>query len=132
MKFFGGCFCGAIRFQCDENPIETACCHCSICRRTTGAPLLAFATFSTKNFTYTKGTPSIFKSSATGKREFCNNCGTQICFRTTDTPEIIDIISGTLDEPEKVAPTHHIYTSSKLSWIKLDDQLPCYKNECTA
>ena len=129
MTFTGGCFCGALRFQSDLKPVETGYCHCSICRRTTGAPLLAFASFPLESFAYTKGKPSIFKSSSKGQREFCSTCGTQICFREAGPAKTVDINSGALDEPEAVAPDHHIYTSSRVSWLELDDQLPSYENE---
>lgn len=129
MAFTGGCFCTALRFRSDLNPVETGYCHCSICRRTTGAPLLAFTSFPVEGFSYTKGTPIIFKSSSKGQREFCGTCGTQICFREAEPTETVDVNSGALDELEAVAPDHHIYTSSRVSWLSLGDQLPGYENE---
>jgi hypothetical protein len=130
MIFTGGCYCGAIRYRSELNPVETAYCHCSICRRTTGAPLLAFASFPTDGFTYTKGTPAIFNSSSHGQREFCSTCGTQICFRTTETADMVDVSSGSLDELDSVAPTHHIYVADQVSWLKLADQLPRHDEDC--
>ena len=129
MTFTGGCFCGALRFQSDLKPVETGYCHCSICRRTTGAPLLAFASFPADSFAYVKGEPAIFQSSSKGQREFCTKCGTQICFRETGRAVTVDVNSGTLDEVELVAPEYHIYTGDRISWFEVDDQLPRYKNE---
>ena len=129
MIYTGGCFCGALRFQSDAKPVETGYCHCSICRKTTGAPLLAFASFPVSKFAYTKGNPTVFRSSSNGQREFCSTCGTQICFRETGSAETVDINSGALDQPDIVAPDHHIYPSSQMPWLKLDDELPRYENE---
>lgn len=35
--FAGGCSCGAVRFEIGEI-FDAGCCHCSICRRMSGAP----------------------------------------------------------------------------------------------
>ena len=41
----------------------------------------------------------------------------------------MDVNSGTLDEINAVAPEHHIFVSSRIEWLKLNDQLPKYENE---
>ena len=33
----GGCFCGRVRYEVTGIPFDETICHCSICRRTTGA-----------------------------------------------------------------------------------------------
>lgn len=126
MIFSGGCLCGSLRYESKQKPIETAYCHCSICRKSTSAPVVAFASFPLSDFSYTKGKPSIYQSSPTGQREFCNKCGTQIAYRGLDNPKTVDINSGTLDDMESVAPQFHIYTKDKVSWFEINDQLPEY------
>jgi hypothetical protein len=39
----------------------------------------------------------------------------------------VDVNSGALDELDSVAPDHHIYTRSRVQWLKLDDKLPKYE-----
>ena len=41
----------------------------------------------------------------------------------------MEVNSGALDEINAVVPEHHIYTSSRVKWLELDDQLPRYENE---
>jgi hypothetical protein len=36
----------------------------------------------------------------------------------------IDVTTCSLDDPERVPPKDHTHVSSKLSWVKLSDQLP--------
>ena len=98
MQYLGGCFFGELRFRSTSGPVETGYCHCSVCRKTTGAPMLAFASFPIENFAYTKGEPRVFESSKHGQREFCGNCGTQICFRESEMAKTVDVNSGALDE----------------------------------
>ncbi|TQV70727.1 GFA family protein [Exilibacterium tricleocarpae] len=126
MNYKGGCLCGALRYQAERVPVTTGYCHCSLCRRSTGAPVVAFASFPIDGFTYTRGTPSIYRSSPTGRREFCNQCGTQIAYRDLDDPETVDVNSGTLDNIEHVEPTHHIFTADGVRWLNLGDHLPRY------
>ena len=126
MIYSGGCLCGCLRYESKQRATETGYCHCSICRKSTSAPVIAFASFPISDFSYIKGKPSIYQSSATGQREFCNKCGTQICHRGVDNPRTVDINSGTLDDMDLVAPQYHIYTNDSVSWLKVDDQLPRY------
>nr|WP_268244694.1 hypothetical protein [Formosimonas limnophila] len=37
----GGCQCGHIRYQLTGEPLMTALCHCTMCRRATAAPTVA-------------------------------------------------------------------------------------------
>jgi len=95
-----------------------------MCRKSTGAPVVAFTSFPESAFTYTKGEPSKYNSSPSGHREFCSKCGTQLCYRETVHTETVDINSGTLDDPEMVEPEFHIYTNDTISWLNIKDDLP--------
>jgi hypothetical protein len=122
----GGCYCGAVRYETDADPFDETACHCSICRRTTGAPFLAWFSVRRSGFRFTEGTPARFRSSARAVRAFCARCGTQIAFERDDLPGEIDVATCSLDEPDRVPPRDHIYTSSKPVWVKLDDGLLQY------
>src|SRR5881396_1158763 len=51
----GGCFCGAVRYRVSATTRDVSHCHCSICRRTTGAPFVTWATFPAATFAVTAG-----------------------------------------------------------------------------
>jgi hypothetical protein len=40
----GGCLCGAIRYHIAAPPVEALYCHCRICQRAHGAPVVAWLT----------------------------------------------------------------------------------------
>ncbi len=122
----GGCFCRYLRYQAAGQPYHETSCHCSICRRTTGAPFVAWFSVAKSTFQWIAGEPKYFHSSAKGTRAFCPHCGTQITFENSDVPREIDITTCSLDDPEQLAPKDHTRTSSKLSWVKLADGLPEY------
>lgn len=41
----GQCHCGAIRYEVSGEPVYHALCHCRDCRRSAGAPMVAWALF---------------------------------------------------------------------------------------
>ena len=131
MRLTGGCHCGRLRYVVEGELIEAGYCHCHICRQTTGAPMLAFASFAVDGFRYSHGEPAIYISSPRGRREYCRDCGAQICHRALE-PVTIDINAGTLDSPELVAPQFHIHTRDALPWLLLDDGLPRYRRGRTS
>ncbi len=120
----GGCLCGALRYSCRGAPAEAGYCHCRLCRRSAGAPVLAWASFPVEAFRYTQGVPGVFHSSAHGRREFCRDCGSQLLFRNTADERFVDINIATLDDPEPLCPQYHIWTESRLSWFDVADRLP--------
>lgn len=116
-KIQGGCFCGAIRYEFEGEAIPVADCHCSMCRRTSGAPYVTWLVVQAANFRYSRGQPKLLKSSEDGSRFFCEDCGTPVACSNTSHPGIIDVTLGSLDEPERFAPTFSIYEETKLPFL---------------
>jgi hypothetical protein len=76
----GGCLCGRVRYRVTGAPRSATCCHCSTCRRASGAPYVAWATFPQAEFAFTGPEPARFRSSADVERSFCPRCGTPLYF----------------------------------------------------
>jgi hypothetical protein len=125
----GGCYCGEIRYSVTGSTFLETNCHCSICRRTTGAPLVTWFTVRRSEFQMVQGTPSQFASSSKAWRTFCGKCGTQLTFEHVDYIDTIDVTTSSLNDPELVPPKDHIWTASKPSWVTLCDRLPEYAAE---
>ena len=123
----GGCFCGAIRYETAGTPNHRTNCHCSICRRTTGAPFVAWFSVARSGFRLVQGARTRFRSTPKGMRGFCPQCGPQLTFEHDDDPDEIDITTCSLDDPERLPPDDHTRTSSKLKWVQLADGLPEYR-----
>lgn len=121
----GGCFCGAIRYEAAAMPFHQTNCHCSICRRTTGAPFVTWFSVARSEFRFVQGMPTRFKSSDKATRSFCPHCGTQLTFER-DASDELDVTTCSLDHPERLPPMDHVHTNSKLAWIMLADGLPGY------
>ena len=122
----GGCFCGFVRYATDDAPSHETLCHCSICRRTSAAPCVAWFTVAASSLRLTSGEPASFRSSEHGTRSFCPRCGTPLTFRSDHTPGEIDLSTCSLDDPEAVPPRDHTQTGTRLSWARLCDGLPSF------
>jgi len=77
-----------------------------------------------KQWRWITGTPKVFHSSPGVERTFCGDCGTPLSFRSEKMSETMHLYVAALDEPEKFAPTLHVAYEEKLTWLKLDDDLP--------
>jgi hypothetical protein len=115
----GRCFCGQVRYRAGGHPHDETSCHCSICRRTSGAPFVAWFTVRKADFAFLSGEPTRFQSSAHGTRTFCPRCGTPLTFESTRAPDEIDVTTCSLDEPDRVPPRDHTQTATRLPWVEL-------------
>jgi hypothetical protein len=121
----GGCLCGAVRYQLRSEPFEAGYCHCLLCRRSSGAPVLAFATVPFADFVVS-GSPRRRRSSDFGERWFCADCGTQIAMHVDHQPDTIDFTLASLDDPERVRPHFHIFFGSRIEWFDTADRMARY------
>ena len=127
MTHRGGCICEAIRFSATAEPLDAGYCHCRLCQRSTGAPVLAWVSFPTEGFSYTRGVPARYQSSEHGHREFCRDCGTQIAYRDSESARTVEVNVGSLDDCERVTPRYHIWCASRISWFDTADSLPRFE-----
>jgi hypothetical protein len=121
----GGCLCGAVRYRA-TGIMGAGYCHCRMCQKASGAPVVAWTSVPAEGFAILAGTLTAYRSSAKALRHFCGTCGTPLTFRLTEDAREIDINLATLDHPEEIVPRYHIYASSALPWLHLEDGLPRY------
>jgi hypothetical protein len=122
-KYAGGCQCGSIRFLI-SGPLGSAdICHCRMCQKAFGSWGAALVRISLEDFSWTRGTPSKFKSSKTVDRGFCQNCGTPL-YMFEDSDTFIDLAIGTLDDPNIIKLSSQMGIESKLQWFDTMHKLP--------
>ncbi|MBM3540868.1 MAG: GFA family protein [Alphaproteobacteria bacterium] len=125
----GGCLCGAVRFRTTGPLGPVSHCHCTMCRKASGAPVVTFTRVGMSEFAFTKGKPKEYRSSKGGRRGFCAKCGSQLCFMYDAKPDSIGLNVGCFDEPERLKPVRHIYSETMIPWLHMDDGLPRLRNE---
>lgn len=134
--FCGGCTSGAVRFEIDDF-FDAGYCHCTICQRMSGSPAVAWANTRARNFRLTRGEPRGFASSDHWVRFFCPTCGAPVYQRHPSPPadgsDLLCILIPSLDDPQAVVPTAHIWCSSRLPSFEVADDLPRFDDgELTA
>jgi hypothetical protein len=120
----GGCHCGSVRYECGPPVSKPSICHCTSCRRTTGAQSVAWISVKRATFKLLRGTPREYASSEKVVRSFCERCGCSLSYTHDKYPDEIDLTIASLDSPEAVAPTDHIWMSDAASWDRPSDGLP--------
>lgn len=124
MKHEGGCFCGAVRFRAEGEPLNIRVCHCRNCQKAMGSPFNARALFAQSALTVT-GETARYPSSEALDRVFCKACGTRL-FAWRKNPAVAGVALATFDDRNAFPPTEHIWVSEKIRWVNIDDGLPQY------
>jgi hypothetical protein len=127
----GGCACGAIRFQLDSSPMFVHCCHCRDCQRQTGSAFVLNALIEADRVAVLAGEPyavAVPTDSGRPHRIFrCPACQTAVWSEYSGLRGVRFVRLGTLDEKAALTPDVHIYTRSKLPWVKLPDDVPAFE-----
>ncbi len=121
----GSCLCGDVAFEIDGKVSPIGHCHCSLCRKVSGAGSnLVFLT-AVKSLTWTKGEELKKKFSRPSGygATFCTQCGSQLP-NMDPTGKIYWVPPGVLDNDPGVKPAHHIFVGSMAPWDEITDDLP--------
>ncbi|MGH6914894.1 MAG: GFA family protein [Geminicoccales bacterium] len=124
----GGCLSSRIRYRVSGAPHRPHYCHCRMCQRAVGSPLPAWVNFPLEDFAYTAGEPTYYRSSPELRRGFCATCGASIC-TIADDDAYVCVTIASLDDPERIAPAFHMWTASRVRWLKIDDELPRHEGQ---
>ncbi|MDH3693974.1 MAG: GFA family protein [Gammaproteobacteria bacterium] len=130
--FDGGCLCGAIRYRSEEEPTRCVICHCEDCRKHSGAPCLSFVHFPKSAFKWLTAEPHRYRSSRFAERGFCPKCGSTVSMHEEVLEDRVQIAIGSLDNPHDISPQDHVWTSSKINWFEVNDNLPRFEKSSTA
>ena len=123
----GQCHCGAVRYDMPAATKHQAICHCSDCRRHAGAPFVSWALVDKAGMNV-EGETREYVSSENGRRHFCPRCGTSL-FYTNEVvfPGLIDVQTGTLDDPGELPPQVQVQTAERVSWTERLNEIPAFE-----
>ena len=120
----GRCYCGAVHVTARSQPLTGAYCHCSDCRRLSGAPVSAFAAFAPEQLDWSPALQEGVSHSEGVRRWFCQACGTQLAAHYAYLPDQVYLPIGLFEDAATLVPESHSHAGSRLPWLHLSDDLP--------
>lgn len=125
----GGCTCRTVRYRMASPPLFVHCCHCRWCQRETGSAFALNAMIETDRVELLAGAPvAVDTPSNSGKGQQilrCPSCQVAVWSHYAGMGTAIAFVRvGTLDEPDRLPPDIHIFTSSKQPWVVLPPGTP--------
>jgi hypothetical protein len=129
----GGCTCRSVRYRMTAPPMFVHCCHCTWCQRETGSAFVINALIEKDHVEVLSGEVDIIDTpSASGKGQKihrCPKCRIAVWSNYSGAGDgILFLRVGTLDDPHRVPPDVHIFTSSKLPWVMLSADAPAFSD----
>ena len=129
--FFGGCACGAVRYQATAEPVLMLHCHCRDCQRASGGPFSSYVIVSTEEFKLLQGSPRFHPSpSEMGgmtRRGFCADCGAPVLVKPDANPQVVAIRTASLDDPSWFKQQMEVWTCDAHSWDQMNPTLPKFE-----
>jgi hypothetical protein len=126
----GGCACGAVRYRLRSVPMIVHCCHCRDCQRQTGGAFALNALIEADRVALLSGEPVPVSMPTDSGRPHdiyrCPACQVAVWSDYGRRPGLRFVRVATLDDPDRLPPDVHIYTRSKLPWLKLPEGVPAF------
>lgn len=116
----GSCLCGATCISVKNMSKNIGGCHCQMCRRWGGGPLLVVDCGSDVSFAEEENI-TVFNSSQWAERGFCNQCGTHLFYRLKANNQYF-IPVGLFEQPEDFVFDHQIFIDEKPAYY-------CFSNK---
>ncbi len=125
----GRCSCGAVHYRMTASPVFVHACHCTWCQRETGSAFALNAMIEAEFVDLLAGVPEeMTLPTASGRGQIvlrCGACRVALWSHYAGAGRKVAFVRvGTLEEPGECPPDIHIFTSTKLPWVVLDERVP--------
>lgn len=116
----GKCLCSKIRIIVKSINKNVGACHCGMCRKWGGGPLMAVDCGTDVSFEGEENI-SVFNSSDWAERGFCNKCGTHLFYRLKQNKQYMMPV-GLFDDEEMFIFDHQIFIDEKPSFYSFSNE----------
>ena len=126
----GGCLCGAVRYVVSGPFLRAGHCHCSRCRKHSGAAAGTQGRVRREDFRLVSGAERLVvyrPAPEAAVKVFCEVCGSSLFGGTWPDGNEISIRLGTVDGDPGIRPQYHTFVSSKAPWHEITDRLPQHR-----
>ena len=124
----GSCLCGGIRFEYSRAVTEIYLCHCSLCRKNSGAASNAVIIVPEGDFKWISGDKlrQLYTMPTGWSTTFCRTCGSPVPQQNRGAAAYW-VPAGLLDDDPGVRIGCHIFVGSKAPWDEIGDSAPQFQ-----
>jgi hypothetical protein len=120
----GTCLCGTVEYEVEDQFRYALNCHCSNCRRGTGAAFKPFAGIEREKLRIARGADRLLIFGEESAHDaHCGKCGS-LLYSLVGEGKLVHVTLGTLVDSPSIRPSAHIFVGSKASWYTITDDLP--------
>jgi hypothetical protein len=116
----GSCLCGAVTISAKTASNKVEACHCTMCQKWTGGPLMAVDCGVDVSIQGEENV-GVFNSSDWAERGFCKKCGSNLFYRLKQDKKYL-LPAGLLDSAEALIFDRQIFIDEKPEYY-------CFANE---
>ena len=125
----GSCHCGGVRFAITGRPGPMGHCHCSRCRKVSGAAFHTSVQVRARYFEWAAGRELVAsyvpEPPFTIVRDFCPVCGCYLGELVSGLDPLV-VSAAILDGDLGRRPSGHEWVSAAVPWYGFHDDLPCF------
>ena len=127
------CLCGAVKCSFEKFDSRIANCHCSMCRKFSGAAFGTFGTVNAENMNWESGFEliKIYDSSQNAQRGFCSTCGSSIFYRLRTPNAPFEIALGLLEAEPSDSVSANIFCAYRPHWPRNIESIPNFDESRT-
>jgi len=123
----GECYCRTVSFTVQDVFEYALYCHCSECRRRTGAAAKPFAGAKASALNIASGEDAIQRLGEEFRHHAsCSRCGS-LLYSLAREGAYVHVPLGALIDPPTITPQAHIFVDSKAPWDLICDGLPQFE-----
>jgi putative intracellular protease/amidase len=124
----GSCLCGGVAFEARPPFLRAGHCHCSRCRKHSGASGCLQARVNREQFRLLRGEEllRVYGRGEGAVKAFCSVCGSSLFGGQWPDGSEISIRMGAFDDDPQIRLQFHTYVDSRAPWDEITDELPRY------
>lgn len=129
-KINGGCLCGAVKFELEEDFKAFYQCHCKQCQVLTGSAFASNLFTHPQNISWLSGMGSVVVYEHPDRdfsKSFCKSCGSAVPFVNKKRTSLI-VPAGSLASEIREKVQANIFVSEKSCWSSTEADIKNYDN----
>lgn len=126
----GSCLCGGVRFEVEPPFLRAGHCHCSRCRKHSGATGCLQARVPRERFRLLSGAELIrvYGRGEGAVKAFCTTCGSSLFGGRWPEGREVSIRMGAFDDDPGIRLQFHTFVESRAPWDEITDDLPRFRD----